>query len=73
MAWADTKLAAALAKMVLSSAVPTEPPTCWEVLTIAEATPASLRLTPSVAVPIRRREDAAHADADEQQRGQHVA
>src|SRR5581483_1372391 len=31
--------------------VPIEPPTCWEVLTIAEATPASVGLTPSVAVP----------------------
>ena len=44
------KPAAALAKIVLSSAVPTEPPTCWEVLTIAEAMPASVLLTPSVAV-----------------------
>ena len=50
MAWADTKLAAALAKIVLSRAVPTEPPTCWEVLTMAEAMPASWLLTPSVAV-----------------------
>jgi hypothetical protein len=40
----------ALAKIVLSSAVPTEPPTCCEVLTIAEATPASEPSTPSVAV-----------------------
>jgi hypothetical protein len=40
----------ALAKIVLSSAVPTEPPTCWEVLTIAEATPASDPSMPSVAV-----------------------
>ncbi len=49
-AWVEAKLAAALAKIVLSSAVPTEPPTCWEVLTIAEAIPASLFLTPRVAV-----------------------
>ena len=30
-----------LAKIVESTAVPTAPPTCWQVLTIAEATPAS--------------------------------
>ena len=35
--------------MVFSSAVPSEPPTCWEVLTIAEATPASCGPTPVVA------------------------
>ena len=35
---------------MLSSAVPIEPPTCWEVLTIAEATPASRGGTPWVAV-----------------------
>src|SRR3954465_5156515 len=40
----------ALAASVLSSAVPTEPPTCCIVLTVAEATPASVPSTPSVAV-----------------------
>lgn len=34
---------------VFSSAVPMEPPTCWLVLTIAEATPASRTATPYVA------------------------
>ena len=34
---------------VLSSAVPTAPPTCWEVLTMAEAMPESRGSTPSVA------------------------
>ncbi len=48
--WTDAKLAGALAKIVLRSAVPTEPPTCCEVFTIAEAIPASLLRTPSVAV-----------------------
>jgi hypothetical protein len=32
----------ALAASVLSSDVPTDPPTCWVVLTMAEAIPASL-------------------------------
>ena len=36
--------------MVLSTAVPTEPPTCCMVLTSAEATPASCGCTPAVAV-----------------------
>ena len=35
--------------MVLSSAVPMEPPTCWLVLIIAEATPASSCWTAEVA------------------------
>ncbi|KQN39194.1 hypothetical protein ASE87_15470 [Frigoribacterium sp. Leaf44] len=35
---------------MLSSAVPIDPPTCWLVLTMAEATPAWPRSTPSVAV-----------------------
>jgi hypothetical protein len=47
--WLAASVAAALAKIVLSSEVPTEPPTCWEVFTIAEATPASLPSTPKVA------------------------
>jgi hypothetical protein len=38
------------AKIVLSRAVPIDPPICWAVLTVAEATPASLRSTPRVAV-----------------------
>ena len=43
--------AAELAKRVLNSEVPTEPPTCCDVLTIADATPASFLGTPNVAVP----------------------
>ena len=35
---------------VLSRAVPIEPPTCWEVLTVAEVTPESWGATPAVAV-----------------------
>jgi len=42
--------AAALAKIVLSSAVPIEPPICCPVLSVAEATPASCGGTPNVAV-----------------------
>ena len=38
--------------MVLSRAVPIDPPTCWDVLTMAEATPASAGRTPRVAVLI---------------------
>ena len=38
------------AAIVESSAVPIEPPICWLVLTAAEATPASPRSTPSVAL-----------------------
>ena len=49
-AWAATYAVAALAAMVLSSAVPIDPPTCWLVFTIAEATPAKCPSTPSVAV-----------------------
>ena len=58
---------AALAASVLSSAVPIEPPICWLVLTIAEATPASRRSTPSVAVLIAGRHDQAEAEAHDQQ------
>src|SRR5829696_569901 len=47
-----TKSADADAASVLSSAVPTDPPTCWDVLTIAEATPLSRGATPRVAVAI---------------------
>jgi hypothetical protein len=36
--------------MVLSRDVPIEPPTCWPVLTTAEATPASDGATPAVPV-----------------------
>jgi hypothetical protein len=57
---------------VLSSAVPIEPPTCWLVLTIAEATPASLRSTPSVAVLIAGAKIEAEADAHDEQAGQDV-
>lgn len=40
---------AALFASVLSRAMPMEPPTCWDVFTRAEATPASSSLTPAVA------------------------
>ena len=43
------RLTAALAAIVLSSAVPTEPPTCCMVLTVADATPASSGSTPDTA------------------------
>jgi hypothetical protein len=36
--------------MVLSSEVPMEPPTCWPVLTMADAAPASDGATPAVPV-----------------------
>ena len=45
-------LVTAEAASVLNSAVPIDPPTCCIVLTIAEATPASLGCTPNVAVAI---------------------
>ena len=41
---------AALAAIVLSSAVPIEPPSCCPVLMLAEATPASRGATPKVPV-----------------------
>lgn len=44
------KAVAALLARVLSRAVPMEPPTCWDVFTVAEATPASSSLTPAVAM-----------------------
>src|SRR3954452_15952002 len=47
-----TKLLVAVLAIVLSSAVPTEPPTCWLVLTIADATPALRGSTPNVALAI---------------------
>jgi hypothetical protein len=40
--------------MVVSSAVPIEAPTCWAVLTVAEATPASRWSTPLRSHPTRR-------------------
>ncbi len=51
-AFPAANVVAALAASVLSSAVPREPPICWVVLTIAEATPASSSPTPPVAVAI---------------------
>ena len=47
---AATYVAAALVAMVLSSAVPIEPPSCWPTLSVAEATPASFAATPKVPV-----------------------
>ena len=44
--WSVTYAVVAEAAMVFSSAVPIAPPTCCEVLTIAEATPASRGSTP---------------------------
>ena len=38
-----------MAASEFSSAVPIEPPICWAVFTIAEATPASWASTPEVA------------------------
>jgi hypothetical protein len=36
--------------MVFSSAVPTEAPSCWPTVTVADATPASCGATPNVPV-----------------------
>ncbi len=38
--------------MVLNSDVPIEPPSCWPVFTLADATPASASGTPNVPVLI---------------------
>ncbi len=38
----------AAAKMVFSSEVPTEPPSIWPTVRVAEATPASCGATPNV-------------------------
>ena len=40
----------AAAKIVFSSEVPTEPPSIWPTVTVAEATPASCGATPNVPV-----------------------
>src|ERR1700691_886452 len=48
--WLATYAAAALVAIVLSSAVPMEPPSCWPTLSVADATPASLGATPKVPV-----------------------
>src|SRR5215469_15996534 len=42
----------ALAKMVFSSEVPIEAPSCWPTVTVADATPASCGATPNVPVLI---------------------
>ena len=42
----------AVAEIVLSSAVPIDPPICWAVLTNAEATLVSELRTPNVALDI---------------------
>ncbi len=47
--WSAMYDVVAEAAIVFSSAVPIAPPTCCEVLTIAEATPASRGSTPVVA------------------------
>ena len=44
--------ATALAKIVFSSEVPIEAPSCWPTVTVAEATPASRGATPNVPVLI---------------------
>jgi hypothetical protein len=48
--WSVRKPVAADTASVLSRAVPSEPPTCCDVLTIAEATPLSRAGTSAVAV-----------------------
>src|ERR1039457_3278288 len=48
--WVTRKLVVAVSAIVLSADVPIEPPTCCMVLTSADATPESSRLTPAVAV-----------------------
>src|SRR5947207_6546095 len=50
--WLPTYRASAEVKIVESTAVPTAPPICWLVLTIAEPTPASSPDIPAVAVTI---------------------
>ena len=42
----------AAAKIVFSSEVPTEAPSCWPTVTVADATPASCGATPNVPVLI---------------------
>ena len=69
---ADQVAGRAEAASELSSAVPIEPPICCEVLTVAEATPASCGRTPAVAGVHRRGEDGAHAEPDQQQRAEDV-
>ena len=51
VAWASARPDTVTA-MVLSSAVPTEPPICWDEFTIAEATPARYGATPAVALAV---------------------
>jgi hypothetical protein len=55
--------------MVLSRAMPIEPPTCWVVLTSAPALPWS-SLCAGAAQVGGDREDQADADAQQDQRGQ---
>ncbi len=43
------------AQMVFSSEVPTEPPSIWPTVTVADATPASCGATPNVPVLIAAR------------------
>jgi hypothetical protein len=47
-----TKLVRALVATVESSAMPSEPPTCWAALTVADATPESEGRTPRVGLLI---------------------
>ena len=49
-ACAAANVLVAVTAIVESRAVPIDPPTCWETLTMAEATPLSLSAMPSVAV-----------------------
>ena len=52
--------------------MPIQPPTCWDVLTMAEAMLASFGATPSVSAENVGAKDAAHADADDEQTGEHA-
>ena len=69
--WSATNPVVADTANVLNSAMPIEPPICWEVLTIAEATPLSCAGTPEVAVA-NDGARSAEADADQHQRRQYV-
>ena len=63
--WLARYVVAAVAATVLSSAVPSDPPTCWVVLTSALATPASLGSTPIERRAAHGDEGHPHAEADE--------
>jgi hypothetical protein len=71
--WLRAKSLAAAIASVLSSAVPTEPPICWLVLTSADAAPLSAGADSRRGRVDRRRDREPDADADEQQRREDVA